>query len=127
MMRVLSFVTGLAFLQPRNPCPADQLRLLRILQIENLNDHVAESWFSRSRVEVSRLLRPPALVCAQNVLASASGSARVRRSSGDLRHQRDLRWVRISGGDVEDLVLEILSRFALGQGFGVSDQIVVSG
>ena len=48
----------------RNPGAADELRRLRILQIEDLDDDVAEARLTGRGVEVAGLLRPPPL-CAR--------------------------------------------------------------
>ena len=126
MMRVLSLVARLAVLLTRKPRAADELRLLRILQIEDLDDDVAEARLAGGGVEVAGVLRPPTFVRAHDECAAAARPARVRRCAGDLRHERDLGRVGIARRDVEDLVLEVLAGLALGQDFGVANQVVVA-
>ena len=43
VMCVLAFVAGLAVFESRNPGAANQFRLLRILEIENLDDDISEA------------------------------------------------------------------------------------
>src|SRR5688572_6582425 len=90
MMGVLTFVTRLAILESGKPCTSDQLRLSRILQIENLDDDITEARFPRRRIKITGLLRPPALMRAHDELAAAAGAAGIGWCSGDLRNERDL-------------------------------------
>src|SRR6187200_17936 len=109
MVRVLTFIARLAILLTGQPRAADELRRLRILQIEDLDDDVAEAWLTGGGVEVTGVLRPPTFVGAVHERAAAAGTARVRRCAGDLGNERDLRRVGVARGDVEDLVLEVLA------------------
>ena len=112
VMRVLILVTGRAFPLARRRRAAEELRMLRVLQIPDV-DHrqAAVARLTRARIEQTGLLRPPSLVRPPDERAAAPGSAVVRRRAGDLGHLEDLRWIGAARGDVPDLELELLARY----------------
>ena len=79
MVGVLPFVARLSFLQTRQPGTPHERRGLRILQVKDLNDYVAETRLSGCSVEVAGVGRPPALVRPEDELAATAATARVRR------------------------------------------------
>ena len=87
VMCVLPFITRRALSLTGKPGAPDELRLAWILQIEDLDDDVAEARLAGGRIEIAGILRPPSFVRAHDEGAAASRPARIRRRACDLGHE----------------------------------------